>query len=208
MKRTVFRYILSAAVILTAVLSVRANSSDKATAIMERCAAALARPAACRISFTVADGEGSPQGTLTFSGNRFMMETPSLTIWFDGKTQWTYLREQNEVNITTPTTAEIAESNPFELIRSFGSNFRCKMMKSAPAADIIELSARSKDSAVRSVVLTVKKSDGMPSEMEIFFSNGSKTVISIKSVTAVKVQDSLFSFSKKNCPGAEIVDLR
>lgn len=175
---------------------------------MERCAAALARPAACRISFTVADGSDSPQGTLTFSGNRFKMETPAITVWFDGKTQWSYLKEQNEVDITTPTTGEIAESNPFELIRGFSSNYRCKLMKTTPTADIIELSAKNKDAAVRSVILTVIKADGMPSAMEISFSNGSTSVISIKSVTAVKVQDGLFTFSKNNHPGAEIVDLR
>lgn len=205
--KNVLKYLLPAALLLFS-LSAGAKSPDKATAIMERCAAALAKPAACRIMFTIDDGKGSPQGTLIYSGNRFKMETPAMTIWYDSKNQWTYIHEQNEVNITMPTAEEVAESNPFELIRNFGSNFKCKMIATNATANIIELTPKDKDAAVSSVVLTVKKNDGMPSAMEISFSNGSVSVIRIKSISSVKVTGNLFTFPQKKYPGVEIVDLR
>lgn len=185
-----------------------ARADDSATAIMEHCVASLSKPAASNISFSIM-GDGAMQpGSLTFSGKSFRMETPQVSIWFDGKTQWTYLKANNEVNITEPTEAEISESNPFELIRSYGTDFRCRKVRTTPTADIIELTPKHTGAGYSNVILTVNKSNGLPSAMEIKFSNGTISDIKIKSITAVSPQNGLFTFPAKAYPGVETVDLR
>ncbi len=174
--KNIFKRILPlalTAIIAAAPIAVRAD--DSATVIMERCVAQLSKPGAKRISFAITGENASSQGTLTFSGKRFKMETPQMTIWFDGTTQWTYIKDQKEVNVTEPTASELAESNPFELLRNYGSDFRCSRLKSSSAADVIELTSNSKDAPYSKAVLTVSKSTGTPSSMEVYFTNGAST---------------------------------
>lgn len=194
------------AVMTATPVAVRAD--DSATAIMERSTTQLSKPGAHRINFALTGDTASSQGTLTFNGRRFKMDTPQMTVWFDGLTQWTYLKDQNEVNITEPTPSELAESNPFELLRNYGSEFRCRRLKTTSTADVIELTPKSSGAAYSKAILTVNKSTGAPSSMEVYFSNGASTSVKIRSIEATSVADTFFSFNKKDFPGVEIVDLR
>ena len=55
-------------------------------------------------------------GTIAVKGKKFHAVTPQATIWFDGKTMWTYLKQNDEVNISTPTSSQLATINPYNLL--------------------------------------------------------------------------------------------
>ena len=58
--------------------------------MIERSAESIRKPASLKAFYTLkADGE-TVQGVLTMSGQMFTISTPTLSVWFDGKTQWTY----------------------------------------------------------------------------------------------------------------------
>lgn len=40
-------------------------------------------------------------------GNKFKIEIPDAITWFDGTTQWVYIKDTDEVNITNPTGDEL-----------------------------------------------------------------------------------------------------
>lgn len=58
-------------------------------------------------------------GTIKLSGNKFYWNTTSMTVWYDGLQQWTYVKATEEVNLTEPTTEEIATVNPYILINNY-----------------------------------------------------------------------------------------
>ena len=43
------------------------------------------------------------EGIIYMHDDQFKLETPDMTTWYDGTTQWTYLPRTEEVNITTPS---------------------------------------------------------------------------------------------------------
>lgn len=64
-------------------------------------------------TFTINGGDGPVQGSATMAADRYFMTTPVLTVWYDGRTQWTFLKSSGEVSITEPTVEELMASNPF-----------------------------------------------------------------------------------------------
>ena len=177
--------------------------------VMKNCAAKFSNAPSVTLEFAIAQSDGSATGTMLMSKRLFRLSTADLTIWFDGKTQWTYMANANEVNITEPTGEELMESNPFELISTFQQNFNCKVLKSSNVADIIELTPKYKGSNMSSARITVSKSTGWPTAMIITFDGGNTISVSIGKVTVGKfVSASQFRYDPKVCHGAQIIDLR
>ncbi len=186
-----------------------AGAADNATAIMQRCAAKFSNAPSVTVNFAIAHSSGADNGTLIMSKKMFKISSPDLSIWFDGTTQWTYMASSKEVNITEPTGEELMESNPFEVISSFGSHFRCRQLKSSPGSDIIELTPGSAGMTIRSAKITISKSTGWPTAMVIAFDGGNTLSVSINKVTVgAAMQAKQFKFDGKAYPGVEIVDLR
>ena len=40
------------------------------------------------------------------SGQKFVVNMGGTITWFDGKTMWSYVKKNEEVNVTTPTAAD------------------------------------------------------------------------------------------------------
>lgn len=50
---------------------------------------------------------GQSAGVIELKGEKFVLKTDDGITWFDGKTQWSYLRSSDEVNISNPTGTEL-----------------------------------------------------------------------------------------------------
>lgn len=184
-------------------------AENQGAAIMKRCADKFASAPSVLVNFAIASNDGSANGTLLMSKRMFAITTPDFAVRFDGKTQWTYFASAKEVDITEPTGVELMESNPFELITSFATNFNCRTLKSSPSNDIVELTPRLNDNPITNARITINKSTGWPTAMIITFDNGATTSVSISEVTVGQnVSAAQFKYSSKLFPGAKLVDLR
>lgn len=185
------------------------SAADNGVGVMKRCAAKFSTAQSVIVDFALAHSAGSDNGKLTMSKDMFSIITPQLSTWFDGKTQWTYIADNNEVNITEPTGEELMDSNPFEIINSFESAFDCKLLNSTAAADIVLLTPRDKAATISSAKITVSKSTGWPTAITVVFGENRSTSIAINKVSPGGVIPSTaFQYKKSMHPGAEIVDLR
>ena len=97
-------------------LGLSAYAEESASTIMQRCADKFKATPALTARFAIANTAKPVSGTFTMSRSRFRLSTPPMSIWYDGKTQWTYIADNKEVNISEPTREELMESNPFEVI--------------------------------------------------------------------------------------------
>lgn len=206
MIRQLRHYIAAFLIVFSGVFAFAANSADE---VMKNCAEKFSNAPSVTVEFAIAQSDGSATGTMLMAKRLFRLSTADLTIWFDGKTQWTYMANANEVNVTEPTGEELMESNPFELISTFAQNFNCKVLKTSNVADIIELTPKHKDTNVSSAKITVSKSTGWPTAMIITFDGGNTISVSIGKVTVGKsVSAAQFKYDPKVCHGAQLVDLR
>lgn len=189
--------------------SINASADETAATIMQRCADKFKNAPALAADFAIANSAEPLSGTITLSRSKFNILTPVISIWFDGKTQWTYLTENKEVNITEPTREELMESNPFEIIANFNANYKCRKLKAPLGSEIIELTPKSSGQNISVAKITINKKTGWPTAINVTFSNGNTSSISISKVTPLKsVPAKTFTFDKAAYPVSEIVDLR
>ena len=57
-------------------------------------------------NFTEGNLQGSATGTMCIQGNKFQMTTPDMITWYNGETQWSYMKANDEVNVSVPTPEE------------------------------------------------------------------------------------------------------
>ncbi len=165
-------------------------------------------------SLTVANALDEPiekqNGTIKLSGNKFYWETPTMTVWYDGKLQWAYVKATDEVNLTEPTPEEIAAINPYILIDTYKQNFNAKALKSANNQErVTELTPKKKGTNIERIVITTYTTTSIPYSFKIDYSDRTHcTIVLSKYATGQNFTDATFVFDKKQYPQAELIDLR
>ena len=90
------------ALLLLFTASLFAQNDAKAESILYQTAAAYRAAGAIKVTF-----EGTQSGTLILKGNKFYLQCGGVESWFDGRTQWSYVKQNQEVNVSTPTAEEV-----------------------------------------------------------------------------------------------------
>ncbi len=162
-------------------------------------------------SFTGTKEEGSISGTLLLQGKKFQLTTPDMVSWFNGKTEWTYLPENDEVNITQPTDKEIQAVNPYVFLDLYKKGYRISMKESSlrgTATYEVHLEAERSDMAAQELYIDIRKSDNMPLCVRVR-QDKVWNRISVRNFQGnQKFTDADFTFPRDRYPDAEIIDLR
>lgn len=201
-----FSYILLSLVVFFSALDIYAiNANEVLTNASEK----YQKDGSISAQFTLSGVGNSTDGTITISGDKFHLSTPLLSIWYNGRTQWTYSAETNEVNITEPTVEELQQVNPFAIINSFRMQFNATLLKSANSMYRIQLTPlKSVNTSISKAIVTLNASTLYPNEIALTIDNNIIT-IKTKNIKAIKnVPHKTFVFDEKKYPNAEIVDLR
>ena len=130
--------------------------------------------------------------------------------WFDGKTMWTYSKVTGEVNITTPTSADLQMSNPYAAAQDFKQNYN--MWKAAgqlPGTYAIMMTPKKK-SQISKLYLYIDLKTNMVRNLHVKLSDGGSYTITMSNYKAgVNVAAGTFTFDRSMVPaGTEVVDLR
>lgn len=195
--------------LLLAALPLAAQKSDAVTTVRKAVDRILAAPSAT-ISFTATQGANSESGTITIMRDAFRISSPSFTSWFDGKTQWTLLPDTGEVNMSTPTPSEIAESNPFSILSTLSSLYSLSPAPAPSGSSAASLRPRRSSAPFSSATVTVSNSSLLPTLISATPADGSQPIkITVKSVSfGKKLPLSSFRFNQRDFPDVEIIDLR
>lgn len=149
-------------------------------------------------------------GLIVLNANRFFLQTDELTVWFDGKTQWAYLENSDEVNITEPTAEELAATNPVAIISAFKSVSKIQFSKlKSQTNHIIELIPTNKKADFSKVEIQLNKTSGNLHVIKIAYKNGMKNELTFKNYQKnITVNPGMFVFDKAKYKGAVMNDLR
>ena len=179
--------------------------------ILRRAADAFRRSGGVSASFSVRSPEGNSTGTIRLKGEKFVLEAGGMTTWFDGHTQWTYLPESDEVNISEPTDEELQTLNPYAWLSLYDRGYDLKLLP-ADASDIykVEMVARSPEAQVSRLVLWLDKSSLQPVKFSLTLAgNMEPTLITVRDYrTRQAYADAMFVFPPDDYPTAEVIDLR
>lgn len=152
----------------------------------------------------------SSSGSFTMKGNKFVLEMDQLKAWFDGKTQWSYMVDNNEVSITEPTDKELGETNPMALLSNYKAKFGIRFSKTKSAQNhIIEMIPKVKNDDFSKVEVSLNKANGNLSSIKISDKKGKTTNLIVTNFQkGIRVADNIFTFDKSKYKGVLINDLR
>lgn len=209
------RLTYSICLLIISIVTVSAQNKADAEKVVSDLLAQM-RSSAITVSFTLkVSGKNSVNsqqnsGTFTLKANKFVLEMDELKAWFDGKTQWAYLTESNEVTITEPTEAELAQTNPLAILSAYKSKCLIKFSKTASAQYyLIDMLPRDKKSDFTKIEVQVAKSSGNLVSIKMTGKNGQTTLLSLSNYRkGVKVTDDMFVFNKARFKGVSVNDLR
>ncbi|MBQ6378998.1 MAG: cell envelope biogenesis protein LolA [Prevotella sp.] len=192
--------------LITTVLFSTITFAQTAKSVLDRTAANITVKSGVQADFKMSGSMGSTSGTIAVKGKKFHATTPQAIVWFDGKTQWTYMKNNDEVNVTTPTEAQLQAINPYNFINLYKNGYDYTLNKSGKDY-IVHLTASSKDKKIREMFITINKSTYHPTQVKLL--QGTKwTIFDISNLKKQNVPDSQFRFNAKDFPQAEVIDLR
>ena len=200
MKRIVSLFALFVGVLMFA-------QAQTAQSVLDKCAKKISAKSGVTADFVMESTQyGNSSGTISVKGQKFMATTAAATMWFDGKTLWTYMSKNNEVNVTTPTEAQLQALNPYNFINMYKKGFSYTMTKSATSF-VVHLTATDAKRKVQEMFITVENKGYTPTVVKM--RQGQKwTTFTVKNLKTSKLDDAVFRFNSKEFPSAEVIDLR
>ena len=182
-------------------------TAQSAKEVLDKAAQAVSNKQGISAKFNISGPNFSPtNGTIYVKGKKFQATTSVATIWFDGKTQWTYMKDNNEVNVSNPSESELQALNPYNFINIYKKGFNYTMTTKGNSYEV-HLTATDKKRSIQEMYITVSKSGYVPTQVKMKQKKG-WTTINISNLKASKLSDSMFRFNTKDYPHAEVIDLR
>lgn len=208
-------------ILLVTIFSLQANAQGdaKAKAILDQVSAKVKSLKSLKANFSItitgAKG-GKPQtktGNVAMKGNKYHVTISGQEIFCDNKTSWTYMKESNEVQISSFDPNENTFS-PSKLFTNFyDKEYAYKYIGVSTVAgkkvDVIHLTPIKASNKYNKVELFVDGVNKIIAGGKMFEKNGNVYAYSVSGYTAnPALADNLFVFDTKKYPKVEVVDLR
>ena len=146
--------------------------------------------------------------TLYASGKK----TVTQDIISDGKNQWTFLKDANEVQLSAADNSEEG-FNPAKIFTMYEKGYKYIYTGQQKIAgkiyQVVDLTPEDSKKSFFKVRLMIDKVKNQLYSAQIFDKNGSTYTYALRTFTPnYKVAETAFVFDKKAYPGVEVVDLR
>ena len=181
-------------------------SAQTAKQVLDKTVQVIGSHSGASANFTMSGNKyGNVSGTISIKGKKFHASTPQAIIWFDGKTEWTYVKKNDEVNVNNPNEARLQRINPYNFINMYNNGYKYTMTTSGKKY-IVHLTASS-PRAIPEMYITVNKGTFQPSVIRMR-QGKSWSTITISNFRNKNLSDGMFRFNSKEFPKAEVIDLR
>lgn len=154
------------------------------------------------------DGSANMTGSITVKGTKFRLKTSGQEIFNNGKEVATYIKEINEVNISSFDPAD-GDLNPAKIYTFDKKGYKFKLVSQTGGVAIVDMLPGAKSTQVKLITLKINSADFTVKEWTIVNKAGKKQVFKVTKLNPkAGVNDAYFTFSKKSFPGVEVNDLR
>jgi len=201
-----------------AVLSASAQYDPKALTILDEMSNKFKTYTSFKASFTYTLKNANAginevaEGELTVKGSKYRLKLPKQEIINNATTVWTYMKDANEVNISTydPSDDEVSPTKIYTMYKKgYKYTYVGDRVEGGKTYQIIELVPEDRKNRFFKVRLEINKADKSIKNWKIYEKNGNVYDYVVKSFTPnFAVDESAFTFDKTKYPKVEIIDLR
>lgn len=153
-------------------------------------------------------------GTLLLKGSKYKLDLMGNIIFCDSKTIWSYIKENNEVNISNVADQEGSLLNPAKVFNMYEKGFKYKLIreKFENNRSIYEIELypeKINESQYSKVRLLIDKDKMQLYLVQYFAKDANRVTIEIQKISPNEaVTDNIFIFDKTKFPKVELVDMR
>ncbi|SHK80941.1 LolA family protein [Hymenobacter psychrotolerans] len=212
------KYLALLALSVSLVSAASAQQDPKAAKILDQMSAKYQAMKAFRANFTqtlendATKVKENMSGDITVSGQKFRLKISGQEVINNGKTVWTYMKSENEVNISEAETDD-QEISPSQIYTLYKKGYKYAYVQEAKeggeAVDVIELTPEDRNNQIFKVRLKVGKVDKAVKSWQMFKKNGNRYTFKInKFVPNAPVDATTFNFDKAKYKGVKVIDLR
>lgn len=201
---------------LAILFQVSAQEKLSAKEILDKTSMAINNSNGFNARFTTTTFDGTTPantfaGTLDVKGEKYIMKTDAISVWFNGQEQWTLMPGNNEVSLMTPTPEEMQVSSPMSFITIYKQGFKLSKdsgtLRNRKVWNITLLPKDRKQEPSK-ITVTIDQQTYLPLCLRVR-NNGDWTRISITDIdTNTNFSDSHFTFPTSDYPEYKIIDLR
>ncbi len=204
------RTLILVALAAPAVLAAGQASAQSSDQVAQRLRARYRAVQSFQADFTQTLARQTLRGTVSVRGDAFRIELPDQTLVSDGRTLWSYSREENQVVVQDYRPQDMGFSVG-QLLTDWGRQFRVTGASRATVAgvrhDVLALVPREAGSSVRDATLYVRSSDAIPARVRVHDVSGNTLSFDLQNVRLNgRLPSGTFTFRAP--AGAEVVDLR
>lgn len=206
------RFVLS----LLLMLPLAVMAQDDAAALLDKIIADIKAGAALQqdYSYTVYDEDDavvySDKGVLKLDNERYALDMENMKVWCDGFTQWSYMKDIDEVYITDAGSEEAQNLSPLYIMEAYRANYTLKLAEEQADVCVIVMTAKDVDAEINELKLYVYTGERpMLEGLEIYMSGQGFARITLgESKRGCKFGKDTYRCQVKDFPTAEIVDMR
>ena len=191
--------------LIMALIAAMPVSAQSAKQILDKAAAVVSAKQGAQADFTINGQNMNASGTIAIKGRKFRATTAQAIIWYDGKTQWTYMKQNDEVNVATPNETQQAAINPYNFIYMYKNGYKYTTEKKG-GNFVAHLTTTAKK-YILEMYITINQKSYTPSQVRYRTAKG-WTTIDIRNFKQTSLSDGIFQFNAKEYPNAEVIDLR
>lgn len=187
---------------------------DKATAILNEVSATTAAYSTIEARFTnsiqskAAGINESQEGVLYLEGDFYRIEMDGQSIISDGETNWIFLQDEQEVQITEIDEDDEEQISPSKMFTLYQEGYKYKYKKETADQHIIDLFPEV-DNSFKKIELRINKKELHVAGFTLFDKNGNEYDYTVKSfLTNEDFPPSFFQFDAAQYPGVDVIDLR
>ena len=184
-----------------------------AEALLEKAVAVIKSDAAVQMDYdyTVYDDDGvivySDNGTMKLDNDRYSLVMENMKVWCDGKVQWSYMKDIDEVYITGADSEEAQNLSPLYIMEKYRENYSMALVDKGASAMVVLTSKEPEE--VERLELVIDKETARLQGLFIYMPAQGKVEVFLNNYVAK------CSFGRKEyeCPvnafpTAEIIDMR
>ncbi len=216
MKRTL---LIVSAFVLSAVIATAQQSDEKALKILDKVSQNMKtyKTIYAEFGFELKNSQEGVDdkrgGKVWVKGDKYKVDMGNVQTYFDGKNIWTYIKESNEVNITSPDEDDDEAINPAKIFDIYKDGYKVRFIQDrfedTRPLYVIDLYPTDKSKSFSRIRLKIDKSKNEIYEFDKFDKDGNIYIIKLFRLYKNKpMSDSMFIFDKKKHPGVEVIDLR
>lgn len=160
------------------------------------------------------DIQSESRGQIVIKQNKYILDSEGSTVYYDGRTMWTYTQDIDEVVITEPDTLdENFLSNPAKVFYFYNRDFKYRYVGEVMSGNTkmheIHLFPVNLDQPYSRIKLYIDINKYLLSALSLVGKDGVDYNVSLSNyITDKDFDDSIFIFDKSKHKKAEIIDLR